>query len=143
MPHDLRALSREWFDTVWNNRDTAAIGRLASPMLICHGLDEGNDGTPNLETFRLFHRNFLSAFPDIHVNVEDVLLEGDQTAVRLTFTGTHRGSGIGIPPTGNSFTATALVMIRWRDGKIIEGWNEFDAAGMMRQLQAPTARLRG
>ena len=27
-------------------------------------------------------------------------------------------------------------MIRWKDGRIAEAWNEFDAAGLMRQLNA-------
>jgi predicted ester cyclase len=70
------------------------------------------------------------------------MLEGNKTAVRLKFFGTHTGDGIGIPPTGKTFTSTAIVIIRWQNGKIAESWNEFDAAGMMRQLQSSTAKLR-
>jgi predicted ester cyclase len=34
------------------------------------------------------------------------------------------------------------VIGRWRDGKIVEAWNELDAAGMMKQLQTPAAKLK-
>jgi steroid delta-isomerase-like uncharacterized protein len=142
MAKDIRALSREWFEVVWNNRDDSGIERLAAPDVIVNGLDESGKPVIGTQLFRKFRAAFLSAFPDIHIDVEDVMVEGDKTAVRLRFSGTHTGQGIGIPPTGNPFTATAIVIIRWREGKIAESWNEFDAAGMTRQLQAPAAKLR-
>lgn len=142
MKYDLKALSRQWFEEVWNNRNEAAIDRLASPDVVVHGLSENAEPARGTALFRQFWRGFLSAFPDLKAKVEDVLLEGDKTAVRLSFTGTHTGQGIGVEPTRRPFRTTAIVIVRWRDGKIIESWNEFDAAGMMRQLQAPDSRLR-
>jgi predicted ester cyclase len=41
-----------------------------------------------------------------------------------------------------SMEATAIIIVQWRDGKIAESWNEFDAAGMMRQLSSPGVHLR-
>jgi hypothetical protein len=36
--------------------------------------------------------------------------------------------------------ATGIIIMRWDDsGRIVEGWNEFDAAGMQRQLAGPAA----
>ena len=142
MAYDLRAMSREWFDVVWNRRDDAGIAKLASPQMVCHGLDAGVANTPGLEMFLQMRKAFLSAFPDIRVTVDDVLVEGDKTAIRISFTGTHRGDGIGVPPTGNVFTSTAIIIAHWRDGKIVEAWNELDTAGMMRQLQTPAAKLK-
>jgi predicted ester cyclase len=58
--------------------------------------------------------------------------------VRILATGTHTGDGLGIPPTGRPVRATGIIIMRWDDsGRIAEGWNEFDAAGMQRQLAAP------
>jgi predicted ester cyclase len=127
---------------VWNYRDDSGIERLAATDVIVHGLDESGKPVIGSHLFRKFRQAFLSAFPDIHVDVEDVMLEGDKTAVRLKFFGTHTGDGLGIPPTGKRFTSTAIVIILWRDGKIAESWNEFDAAGMTRQLQSAEAKLR-
>lgn len=142
MPTDIAALSREWFEVVWNQRDVSAIARLASPHSVCYGLGEDRQPARGLDQFRRFHQAFTSAFPDMHLQLDDVLVDGDKSAIRLTFSGTHTGEGIGIPPTGRPFVATAIVIIRWLDGKIIEAWNEFDAAGMMQQLQSPAAILR-
>lgn len=142
MKTDNKALSYEWFEYVWNKKDDSAVTRLASPRLICHGLSEDPQPTQTVDAFLRFRQGLLSAFPDIFVRVEDVLVDGDKTAIRLTFSGTHTCDGIGIPPTNRRFTATAIVIGIWKDGKVVESWNEFDAAGMMRQLQAPTAQLR-
>ena len=141
MSQDIKALSHEWFEHVWNRKDRSAIDRLASQDVVSYGL--GEDGRPahGLDQFKRFHAMFISAFPDMKARVEDVLLDADKTAVRLSFTGTHLGDGIGIPPTGKTFNATAIVIFRWKSGKIVEAWNEFDAAGMLKQLQVPAARL--
>ena len=142
MNHDLRKLSREWFEVVWNRRDDAGIARLAVPGVICHGFDEAAAPSPGLETFLKMRQAFLSAFPDIHVVVEDVLVDGSQTAMRISFSGTHTGQGIGIAPTGKRIKATAISIARWESGQIVEAWNEVDAAGMMQQLQSPSAKLK-
>jgi predicted ester cyclase len=142
MTHDIRKLSRDWFEIVWNRKDDSGIEKMAASDVIVHGLDERGKPRKGTEFFRKFRRGFLSAFPDIHVDVEDVLVEGDKSAVRITFTGTHTGEGIGMPPTRLKFVSTAIAIMKWRDGKIAEAWNEFDAAGMMWQLQAPVAKLR-
>jgi steroid delta-isomerase-like uncharacterized protein len=142
MIHDIRALSREWFESVWNQRDDSAIARLASPGVVCLGLGEDRQPAHGFDQFKRFRQGILSAFPDLKVDVQDVLVDGDKSAVRLSFTGTHTGDGIGVPPSSRTFVASAIVILRWQDGRIIEAWNEFDAAGMMRQLQTPSAKLR-
>ena len=142
MPHDLRSLSHKWFDEVWNNRSAAAIDQLAAADALIHGLSEDGQPARGTTLFKQFWKSFLSAFPDLKITVDDVLLEGDKTAIRISFGGTHTGDGIGIPPTKRRFDSTAIIIVQWRDGKIAESWNEFDAAGMMRQLQNPAAQLR-
>jgi steroid delta-isomerase-like uncharacterized protein len=142
MTQDVRALSREWFEQVWNRRDESAIARLASSQVICHGLGEDRQPVQGLDQFLRFRRAFLSAFPDVKVQVGDILVDGDKAAIRFTITGTHTGEGIGLPPTGRGFTASAMVICRWQNGQVVEAWNEFDAAGMMQQLQSPQAKLR-
>jgi predicted ester cyclase len=142
MAHDIGALTREWFEQVWNRRDESVMARMSSPDVVTHGLAEDGGPVKGVEHFKQFWRAFLAAFPDMTVKVEDVLVDGDKTVTRLSFSGTHSGEGIGIPPTGRRFASTAIVIARWENGRCVESWNEFDAAGMMRQLQTPTAKLR-
>jgi steroid delta-isomerase-like uncharacterized protein len=142
MSHDLKALSRRWFEEVWNKRRQDAIYEMAQPDAITYGLGEG--GTPGgIDQFIPFWRRFLDTFPDLHIAVEDVIAEGDKTATRVRCTGTHKGTAMGVPPTGKRINITGLILVRWKDGKIIEGWNEFDAYGMMQQLSpAPAAPMK-
>src|SRR6266498_2338500 len=55
---------------------------------------------PGIQGFKDFLKMVATAFPDIHVRIEDILAEKDQVAVRLSITGTHTGVMMGeIPPT--------------------------------------------
>jgi predicted ester cyclase len=112
---------------------------MVAPAALIHGLAEDGQTLHGWEEFAQFRRAFLSAFEDLHLDVEDVLVDGDKTAVRFSFSGTHHGEGLPLAPTGRSVRSTAIVILHWRDDKIVEAWNEFDAAGMMRQLTATNA----
>lgn len=68
----------------------------------------------------MFLSGFLSAFPDSHVTVDDMLAEGDRVATKKTFTGTHTGDFMGIAPTGNRVTLQYVDILRLRDGRIID-----------------------
>ena len=138
MPHDIRALSRRWFDEVWNNRNRAAIAELSHPEAQVLGLAEPGKAI-RIDQFLPFYERFLATFPDIHITVDDVIVEGDQSALRLRATGTHTGGAMGVPPSGNRVNLSGIIWTRWKDGKIIEAWNEFDALGMMQQMTAANA----
>ena len=126
-----KQLVRRWFEEVWNRRRNEAIDELFAPDGIAHGLEPMNlPPQPGPEPFRIFWKRFCGAFPDLYITVEDIIAEGDKTAVRISFRGTHRGDHLGVPATGKPVTATAMAFNIWRDGQIIEGWNEFDALGI-------------
>jgi steroid delta-isomerase-like uncharacterized protein len=79
---------------------------------------------------------FRSAFPDIHVTIEDIVAEGDIVMHRQTMRGTHLGEFFGIPPTGKSVVMTGTHLFRVADGKLIEHHANNDDLGMLRQLGA-------
>ncbi|QFY09699.1 ester cyclase [Nonomuraea phyllanthi] len=74
------------------------------------------------------------AFPDLHVEVEDVIAEGDKVVTRNTVTGTHRGEYMGVPPTGKSITYKEILIARFVDGRVAETWAVVDVMSQMRQL---------
>jgi predicted ester cyclase len=137
MGQNIRELSRQWFEQAWNQRADALLEEMISPDAAIHGLAEDGRQLRGPKEFAQFRRAFLSAFDDLHLEIQDVLADGDKSVVRFSFSATHTGQGLPIAPTGRRFTSTAMVMLRWRGRQIIEAWNEFDAAGMMRQLAAP------
>lgn len=76
----------------------------------------------------------LRGFPDLHVEVEDVITEADRVVCRNTVRGTHRGEYMGMPPTGKVITWNEIFIARISDGRIAETWGVVDVAGQMRQL---------
>lgn len=132
--HDLRALSHQWFERVWNQKDAGAIEQLVQPHLVIHGLGDAPGHTGGVNEFRAFHDRFVEAFPDLQIHVEDVLVDGDKTAIRFVLTATHAGEGLGLPPSNKPVRITGMSITRWQDGRIVEGWNEFDKAGMAAQV---------
>jgi steroid delta-isomerase-like uncharacterized protein len=132
MPTDNRALTRQWFEQVWNQKRGNVIDEMLGADAVVHGL--GDDRIGNAP-FHEFHDTFVGAFPDITVQVDDVISEGDRTAARFTVRGTHRGDHLGFTATGKSIVATGLCYIHWKGGKIVEAWNEFDSAGKIQALR--------
>jgi predicted ester cyclase len=59
--------------------------------------------------------------------------------MRITTQARHTGDFRGIPATGRPMSFTALVLYRFRDGRICESWTELDLAGLLAQLTAPAA----
>jgi steroid delta-isomerase-like uncharacterized protein len=66
----------------------------------------------------------VEAFPDFHWTVEELLVDGDRLAARLTNTGTHRGTFLDVPATGRRISTTELAMYHLTDGKITACWGD-------------------
>jgi steroid delta-isomerase-like uncharacterized protein len=81
-------------------------------------------------------------FSDSHISA-DLIAEGDKVAVRWTWTGTHRGEFMGIPPTGRHIAITGISIHRFANGKVVESWVSYDMMGMMQQLTAEEWPLAG
>src|SRR5262245_43364186 len=113
MTNDHAAVVRRWFEEVWNLRREQTIEELLTAESVCHSDDgpvRGPDGFKQRQ-----YLPFLAAFPDLRVEVESVLDQGDQVVVRWSATGTHCGGGLGCPPTGRAVTLRGLTWVTVRD----------------------------
>jgi steroid delta-isomerase-like uncharacterized protein len=86
------------------------------------------------EGFKEFSRPFVRGFSERRVAVEDLVTEGNQVVARMTFCGRHIGEFFGAAPSGREVCFTGIVWFRISEGKIVEHWGEFDALGLMQQL---------
>lgn len=128
-------LLERWFEEVWNKGREAAIDEMCDPNVVGHGLtDADGNEVHKVTAFKVFYRQFRSAFTDIHILVEDTVSEGDKIVARCLVTGTHDGHGLGMAPTNKPVKFTGLCMVRIKEGKIVESWNNFDFLTMHRQL---------
>jgi steroid delta-isomerase-like uncharacterized protein len=135
MPQNADTIVHDWFERVWNRQDAAAIDELMAEEAIVHGLAtaEGSQ-MKGPSGFRGVHDAFLSAFPDLQIEVEHCIRDGDTLAFRCRVRGTHQGDGLGVAPTQRRVDFAGMGFVRVEDGKIVEAWNTFDFQRMNDQL---------
>ena len=121
-----KALIRRWFEEVWNQGRADVIDQLAAQDVKVHGLAKDGRDWQGLQEFKKFHRAFRNAFPDIRIDVTDTLAEGERVVGICRVRGTHTGDGLGIRATHRSAEFYGVCILRFREGKIVEGWNHFD-----------------
>ena len=76
------------------------------------------------------------AFPDLRIDVEQIIATGDSVVARIRMTATHKGSFAGIAPTNKSIALEACNVLEIRDGKAIRGRLYADNATLFQQLGA-------
>lgn len=140
---EYESLIHRWFEEVWNNRSEDAIDEMFAEDGVANGLNDA-DGNPlrGPENFKTLHRAFLSAYHDLTITVEDTVSEGDKIAARCTVRATHTGDGLGVAPTDQPVEFTGMTIVKIKDGKIVEAWNEFDFMKMYSQVGALTLNLQ-
>jgi predicted ester cyclase len=121
---DNKSVARRFVDEVLNQRNLAAVEELVET----HALDHSN------LALNLYF--VITGFPDFHVDIEDVLAEDDKVTVISTFSGTHHGEFMGIPPTGKPVTEKRLDLFRIADGQIVESWQDWDTQSLVAQIRA-------
>ncbi|OAI40688.1 hypothetical protein AYO38_05385 [bacterium SCGC AG-212-C10] len=90
----------------------------------------GTDRNAVMQLFAMLR----GAIPDLHVTIQRQFADGDRVATYKTFSGTHKGTFLGIPATGNSVNFDVIDIVRVTDGKMREHWNGVDSATLMQQL---------
>jgi steroid delta-isomerase-like uncharacterized protein len=135
MSEDNKAVVRRFIEEVWNNGNLDAIDELISEDHVDHDPAQA-DSPGGREGVRAFVQMYRTAYPDTHIELGEMVAEGDLVAGSWTATGTHQGELMGIAPTGRSITVSGMGRDRIRDGRIVESWANYDALGMLAQLGA-------
>lgn len=130
-----RAAVRRFYAAL-NTGDPAEVTRraeeLADPALTMHSpLAAGVTGPEGLVRGMLTLRR---AFPDLRLDVQDVIAEGDRVVARAVVTGTHEGEHMGVAATGRRFEIDEVAVFRFRDTRAVEIWGVVDVFSQMRQL---------
>lgn len=129
-----KTIVRRYAEEAFGKGNVAVSDELLSPNYVHHTLLPGI--TPDREGRKQLASMLRTAFPDLHVTIEDMATEGGKVAARWTCSGTHKGEYMGIAPTGKQVMWTGMSIHRIEGGKIAESWDEVDNLGMMQQLGA-------
>lgn len=119
--------------TALERKDVDAIVKLMPADFIINiaGMPYQKRGT---DAWRKHAEILSSAFPDIHVKIEDIFATEDKVAVRVRISGTHAGEFLGIQPTGKKIEYESNELYRVADGKIAEEWICSDMLTLMAQI---------
>ena len=128
---DNKTLVNRFFKEIVNSKKTELIEEMFHPQYVNHGFPVEAKG---FEAERQITALMFSAFPDLLVNLEDSICEGDTVASRGYWTGTHKGDFMGLAATGRKVNVPFISVWNIKNGKLHEDWIQMDSAGLMRQL---------
>ncbi len=135
-------VARRIGEELFNQGDLSVADELIALNAVDHNEPPGTDCR---EHFKRVATLLRSAFPDLHMHVEDVIAEGEKIALRITVSGTHTGPGAfaGLPPSGKRFQIQQMRFARFANGQMTESWAVIDMFAWMQQLGAIPARGSG
>lgn len=131
MSEENKAIMRRIFEEVFNEGNLDLLDELVAPEFVNHAAPGAPRGPEPVKQLVAMLRN---AFPDQHISIEDMIAEDDKVVMRNTYSGTHEGTFMGIPPTGKRFNQNQVHILRFADGKVVEHWAVRDDLTQMQQL---------
>ncbi len=120
------------FYDMYNTHEVDRLDELLAPEYV--GVVNSSQ-IVGLETAKAVVGSFLSAFPDVHYDVEDTVSDGNKVVVRWQAAATHLGTFAGLPQTGKQVTMVGITMFEIRGEQISALWNLWDVQGLLGQLQ--------
>jgi steroid delta-isomerase-like uncharacterized protein len=129
------ALVRRFYEEVWNRGNVDVTAEVFAEGYVRHDLRPGRAEAGPAGQARIAE-DFRAAFPDLRMELDLVLGEGDLVAARWTTEGTNTGAWAGRPATGRRARFSGVNIFRFADGKVVELWNHRDDLGLMEQLGA-------
>ena len=129
---DHAATARRLYDLI-NVGEIEGFARHLADDFVEH--EETPGLAPTKDGVIAFFRMQLAAFPDMHMDTEDVVANGDKVVARVRYSGTNRGAFMGMPATGKSVDVQLIDIFRFGDdGLVHEHWGVMDALALMQQL---------
>ncbi|HEY5438267.1 MAG TPA: ester cyclase, partial [Acidimicrobiales bacterium] len=113
---DNKAIARR-FIRVWDTDDPRVFDELAATDIrISYPILPGP--IRGVEAFKVVLAGVRAALPDIAIEIDDVIAEGEFVVAPWTMSGTHLGELMGIPPTGKRVAWRGITIYRIEDGKV-------------------------
>ncbi len=132
-PETQKSIITKLFLDGWNQSlFTSFADHVADPVTFNF---RGTRQSTNIDELKGLVAFWKKAFPDLSFQVLNIIVENNFGAANLIFIGTHKGTWQNVAPTGRSITVEEMMFFRFEEGKIVEMWEVYDEAMMMKQLQ--------
>jgi ketosteroid isomerase-like protein len=135
LDHNKELVRRYFEDAPYN---PAACDEIFAPTFQFHAIvhtgvtPQTVQCTPGSE--KAFYEQHKLVWGGWHVEIEEMIAEGDRVVVRWSSRGTHVGEVHGLAPTGRHVTNSGINIFRVAGGKIAEVWDIFDRLWLWQQL---------
>lgn len=128
----IRPAIESMFNDGWNRGEVSVFNETIADTVQFHYA-----GTPqelSLAEMSQIVLRWRQAFPDLRMNVEELLIQENLAAARLTLSGTHEGPWAGVDSTGKRVNMALMMFFRFENGKMVELWESDDQLGLRKQL---------
>lgn len=131
-----KTIACRFLEEIWNNADLAVLDEILSDDYVGHDPSAPGGELRGREALKDVMRQVHAGLPDVRITIDDVLGDGDRTAVRFTVHGTHRGELFGVPASGREVTNETILIQRHANARIAEAWLVRDTLGLLQQIGA-------
>lgn len=115
-----------------NKQEFDRLDEVYADDLIDH--DPAPEHGGGFDGLRRYLADLSAAFPDLHLEEDVIIAEGDHVAMAYRLSGTQRGRFHGVAATGHRVETRGMQMSRLADGKIIERWGAVDDMAILGRL---------
>ncbi len=122
---------RRFIEQVINNGNFPVLDEVIHPKYVYRSPDQVLQGP---EALRDLFTAYRSAFPDLHIEIEELVSAGNKTVISFTLSGTHEGDLMGIAATGRQVKVSGMTLSHFENGKIIDEWELLDQLTLFQQL---------
>lgn len=126
-----KVTGRHLLEEAWNRGHLELLDEVYDPDYVLH---DSTSSIHGVEGMKQYNSRCRAAFADVSFAIEDQIAEGNLVVTRFTCRGTHLGNLAGIAPTGKQIMVSGMILNRFVNGRVVEGWINFDPFGMMQQL---------
>ena len=123
----------------FKTRDLEGHLKLYNPSVLHHGFSSRI--RPGVAGLKDHYNALLKGFPDMRIDVDDIIADGEKVVHRFRFSGTHKGEFLGVAPTGKHVHAAGVHIHLFKDGLAVEVWQVLDTFAFLSEIGA-VPRLR-
>lgn len=128
---DPKATLIRWFEEVWNQGRRETIDELLPEDCVIH---DGDTDTRGPAEFKVFFDRLQAAFSDARITPHEAIADGEFACVRWSATMRHTGDSLGIPATNKQLHTSGISIVRFKDGRFAEAWQNWDMLGLIQQI---------
>ena len=134
-----KRIVERFVEELWNGRRLDVADEIFSEDCVTHQLRSGVSEAPARRGPREMKEHvsgWLTSFPDLRFNIEQMIVERERVVSQLLMEGTHQGTWMGISPTGKRLQIRMITIHRIANDKIVEDWVLVESLGFFQQLGA-------